>query len=374
MLALVVSIALWVYAVTFINPTDTASIYDVRVSFEGTSSLALEGLMITGGDVQFIDIEIAGRRSVLKDLNSGNMEAVADVSYIASTGSYEVSLTVRPPSTVASGDIRVVSRSADRITIEVSERREREIPVELRYDKEQLPAGYDIGEIDYTDFISVSGPAAEVNKIARAVVEVDLSEQKSKINKPMEYVFETVEGEPLQLSKYMTVSAETIGVMMQIMPYKDITLDIELTAGGGLDLDDVTYTITPSTIRVTGSESVLASLPGTIVSKTPIDLAQIEGLDPEALKHQIELPEGVTRWGDSGASTVMVDVQIDIADNIGLLEIPLKDTILHWSNGEAGMEYFYADVDQTIILRGDMTELKQLQSKLENGEEMTSVL
>ena len=78
LLALIVSLALWVYAVTFVNPNDTISISDVRVRITGMASLEADGLMLTGGEEQFVDVEIAGRRSDLKELNSGNMEGIAD--------------------------------------------------------------------------------------------------------------------------------------------------------------------------------------------------------------------------------------------------------------------------------------------------------
>lgn len=373
LLALVASVALWVYAVTFVNPDDTVSISDVRVRITGTASLEADGLMLTGGEAQYVDVEIAGRRSDLKELNSSTLEAIADVGNIDAPGTYEVSWTISPPATVASGDIRLLSSSSNRISIKVSERREREIPVELRYDKEKLPIGHDLGEIDYTQFVAVSGPADEVNRIMKAVVSVDLTDRTSKINEPMDYVFENENGEVLQMSKYTTVSAETVGVMVQILPYKDISLEVSFADGGGLREQDVTYSLTPSSIRVTGAQEVLSAMPDVLVSDETIDLTKIEGLEPELLKHQFNLPDGVTRWGDGSISTITVDVQIDINDNIGILSIPLSQTQLRIQNGASDVEYSYADADQTIELRGDKLVLQQLQSKLKRNEVVIAV-
>lgn len=367
-LALVASIGLWVYAVTFVNPNDTAEISDIRVRITGTASLAADGLMITGGDVQYIDVEIAGRRSDLKELNSSSLEAIADVGNIDAPGTYEVSWTLNPPATVASGDISLVSASTNRVTVKVSERRDREIPVEIRYNKEELPAGYDLGELLYTETISVSGPADEVGKIARAVVDVELKDRKEKINEPRTFMFEDENGEELVLGSYTTVSAETVDLMMQIMPYKDVALDIELLAGGGLTEADVTYKITPSTIRVTGTEAALAKMPDTLVSNKPIDLAKIEGLDPEAFKHAFELPEGITRWGESGASSVTAEIDLQFSQSISILSISLEQMELRWVNGEQDKTYSCADLDQVIEIRGTWTKLKELETKLKDGE------
>lgn len=372
-LALAASVALWVYAVTFVNPTDTVSISDIRVRITGESSLEADGLILVNGADEYIDVEIAGRRSVLKELNSSTLEAIADVGNITKPGVYELSWTISPPSSVGSGDIRVVSSNLNRITVTVVEKRERPIPVELRYNKDDLPAGYDLGTIDYTEFITVDGPADEVDRIARAVVQIDLNEQTSKINEPMGYVLEDAEGKTLTPSKHVELSVETVGVMMQILPYKDILLDITLNEGGGLRAQDVTYTLTPSSIRVTATEEILASLPDTLIGTTAIDLASVEGLEPERTKLQFELPEGVVRWGEGSASTITVDVDIEISDDIGILTLPLSDTVLSWINGENGMEYFYAEPDQMIELRGEKTALQQLEAKIKRNEAVISV-
>ena len=101
LLALVVAIGLWVYAVTVVNPDDSKTISDVKVSFIGTSELSSKKLMLTGGEDQRITVEVSGRRSDLKELSSTSLEVVADLSNIDAAGDYEVSWILDPPSTVA---------------------------------------------------------------------------------------------------------------------------------------------------------------------------------------------------------------------------------------------------------------------------------
>ena len=120
LLALLVSIGLWVYAVTVVNPNDKTTVRGVRVRLVGTADLESNGLMVTGGEEQYIDVEISGRRSDLKELNSSSLEAIADVSNIDSPGEYDLSWTLDPPSTVASGDIKLVDTNSNKITIKVS--------------------------------------------------------------------------------------------------------------------------------------------------------------------------------------------------------------------------------------------------------------
>ena len=91
LLALVVSIVLWFYAVTVVNPDDTITISGISVQFEGTEALTSQGLMLTGGDSTKVSIKVSGRRSDLKELNNETVTAIADVTRIAASGSYQLS-------------------------------------------------------------------------------------------------------------------------------------------------------------------------------------------------------------------------------------------------------------------------------------------
>lgn len=292
LLALLISIVLWVYAVTVVNPNDTASIRGVRVRLVGETELKKNHLMLVGGDEQFVDVEISGKRSDLKELNSSSLEAIADVSNIDGTGEYEITWTLDPPATVASGDIKLVASSANKIKVKVSEYQERPaIPVEVEYVGE-LAQGYlrDPAVLG-TETLEVSGPAEEVNTIARAVITVDLEGANGSMEGDFAYEFRSLLDEPLEMSKYVTVSAETVRVSVPVLPYKDITLELAFKDGGGATKDDVTCTLDPPLVRVTGSEETLAKLADTLIVKE-IDLAQIAGTTELTLTP--ELPTGVT--------------------------------------------------------------------------------
>lgn len=291
LLALVVSIALWFYAVTVVNPNDTAKISDIKVRIVGTGELASNNLMLTGGEGQTVTVEISGRRSDLKELNSSSLEAIADVSNIDRPGEYEVSWTLDPPSTVASGDISLVSANYNKIKVKVSEYKERpEIPVTVEYTGE-LPSGYvrDPAVLNYPT-IPVSGPAEEVSMIDHAIVTVDLNDATSNITGELEYRFADKDGQELTLSEFVTSSVPTVRVSVPVLAYKQVDLKVKLIPGGGATEQDVVCTIEPSTIGVTGAEEVLRRL--TSIEIYEIDLGQIT--ENKTWKITPDLPAGVT--------------------------------------------------------------------------------
>lgn len=292
LLALVVSIVLWFYAVTVVNPDDTITISGISVQFEGTEALTSQGLMLTGGDSTKVSIKVSGRRSDLKELNNETVTAIADVTRIAASGSYQLSWSVVWPSTVATGDISETSRAPSRISVTVSDIKENpEVPIELEYTGEPK-TGYMIDKSNLTlgtQSISVRGPAEEVNKIARAVVRVDVTDADALIDTDCPVVLLDKDGNELSLSQYVTSSADSVRVTIPILQYKDIKLNATLISGGGATSEDAEVTIEPSTLRVTGNTAVLDAMADELTIRT-IDLAQITGT--ETFEVTPELPSG----------------------------------------------------------------------------------
>ena len=303
LLALLVSIGLWVYAVTIVNPNDVASIPDVRVRLVGSTELLTRNLMITGGEEQFVDVEVSGRRSDLKELNSTSLEATADVSNIDGPGIYEVSWKLDPPASVASGDIKLVSSSSNKITIKVSEVMVRpSIPVEVEYLGTPAEGYVRDPAILNRDSISISGPAEEVKNIAKARVSVDLSGATQTVDTDLQYELLDADGQVLTLSSYVTVDVTDIHVKVPVLCYKQVELKVNLIYGGGVSANNVNCTIDPPIIGVTGSEEALADLDTLIIKE--IDLSKVESSYTVTVTP--ELPAGVSNRAEQQSVQVTV--------------------------------------------------------------------
>lgn len=292
LLSLVAATGLWVYAVTVINPDDVTSIRGVNVRIIGTNELQMNHLMLTGGESQTVDVEISGRRSDLKELNNISLAAVADVSKIDGPGVYELSWTLDPPSNVASGDIKLVSSSANKIKVRVSEYKERpEIPVRIEYTGTLAEGFVRDPAVTSLTSVSVSGPAEEVEQIRAARISVDLAGTKVSLDQEMEYELVDKDGKVLTMSEHVTIPEPVIRVMVPVFCYKQIKLVLDLLPGGGATAEDAKYTIDPSVIGVIGDEAALRAMPDTFVLKQ-FDLAEIT--DPVTVTLMPELPSGVT--------------------------------------------------------------------------------
>ena len=305
LLALLVAMGMWVYAVTIVNPNDVKSVPDVRVRLVGSNELLLRNLMITGGEEQYVDVEVSGRRSDLKELSSTSLEATADVRNIDGPGVFEVSWKLDPPASVASGDIKLVNSSSNKITVRVSEVLVRPaVPVEVEYIG--TPAeGYvrDPAILD-RDSISVSGPAEEVGAIAKARVRVDLTGTKQTVDSELQYELLDANGQVLTMSSYVTVDAESIRVKVPVLCYKQVELKVDLLYGGGVNASNVECTIDPPIIGVTGSEEALAGLDTLVIKE--IDLSKVES--GFTITVTPELPAGVSNRAEEQSVEITVSL------------------------------------------------------------------
>ena len=264
LLALVVSICLWFYAVTVVNPDDATTINGISVQFEGIDALTARGLMLTGGDDTKVSVKMRARRSDLKELNSDTVSATADVSRISASGEYQLTWSLVLPDTVATGDVSEISSIPSRFTVRVSEMKTNpDVPVKVVYTGE-LDDGltYQENTVSLTpSTLKISGPADEVNKIDHALVKVDLTGASTLIDEEYPYTLYDSDGNELTLSKYTTISSEKIYVRLPILHYKDVKLKIDVVSGGGATEKDLKWEIEPKVIRVTGNDKDLREVP-----------------------------------------------------------------------------------------------------------------
>lgn len=351
LLALVVSIGLWVYAVTVVNPDGRADIKGVRVRLVGLIDLQNRNLMLTEGAEQYVNVSVSGRRSDLKELNSSSLEAIADVSNIDAAGEYDLSWTLDPPSTVASGDIRLIDTNSNKITVKVSEYRERtELPVTVEYSG-TLADGY-VRDAETVSTLSVSGPAEEVGLIDHAVVQVDLEGIGANIDADYPYTFVDADGTELTLSENVKASSETVHLSVPVLRYKQVELRVKLVEGGGATSKDVDCTIDPKTIAVTGSEEALEKL--NYLEIMTVDLAKVS--ETQTWDVTPELPAGVTnRASDTG-----VKVKLRF---VGLLTkritIPCAD--IERLNDTGKLDF--AEQSVVITVRGKSAEVNALNAE-----------
>lgn len=323
-LSIVIAFGLWLYVVTVVSPESEASYYDVPVVFDGVSLLDERELMITAGKDATMNLKLSGNRTDLNKLDKTNITILADLSQIREPGEHKVKCTVSFPSNA--GIIEVLEKDPQYITVKVSERARKDVPVRL-FTEGAVPEGF-IADIENAALshatVTVSGPREVVDQIEYAAITVDLNGQVETMVETYRHTLCSADGNPVEDVSAITVNVSDIRMTLRVYQIKEIPVVIQVIPGGGMTSADVTVIPSHSSILVSGSEAALSGL-------DKIELVVDLGLltDSQVLDFPIELPENVTN--ESGISVVHVNVKIPemttatvtvLAENFILQNVP----------------------------------------------------
>ena len=351
LLALLIAFGLWVYVITTVSPGSEETFYNIPVAREGESVLQERGLMITSISDTNVSLTLSGTRQDLAKVNSANITLKVDLSRIYDPGTHSLEFVASYPGDVASNAFVEESRYPESITIVVEERRHKEVPVEVKW-LGKSPEGFLTDKenriLDYP-MITVIGPASVADQITKAVIEVDLSEQRESISQTYRYTLCDEEGNPVD-AELITTNVEEVRLDVRIQRFKDLRLIYNLQEGGGARAENANITLSVDTIRVSGNETVLENLGDELVVGT-VNLAEIP--QNSVLTFPIHLPEGVTNL--SGVAETDISVNF-----VGLLTKTFTLEEFTVLNVPEGMEAEIMTQELTVEIRGPVALIQHL--------------
>lgn len=282
--ALLIAMVLWAYAVTYVSPEDNKTIHDIPVKFKTEDVLQARGLILTSGRDQTIDLKVSGKRSDLVKLSADNIKLTADLSNITEAGTWDITYTITYPDTVANGNIVVESKSSSTVRVEVSMATVKTLKPSLNISGE-LAEGYLLDDSKIScdvESITITGPSYEVDAIESARVDVDVSGMDAAENVTCTYQLLDSNDKKVTLSELCEVSltraegstetSDEVIVTLPILRYKEVTLKATLeNTPDGITVDDCV--LTPSAIRITGESAALDKLGSTI--SVSVDLSKV---------------------------------------------------------------------------------------------------
>ena len=292
LLSLLIAFGIWLYVVTVVSPESEVVIHNIPVQFDGDAVLAERDLIVVSDKNCTVNLKLFGNRVDLNKLSASNVTVVADLSQITEPGEHHVRFNVTYPAAVQQGNIDVMERDPQYITVTVAERSWKNIPVEIRYTG-SVPEGYVVdgqnAKLDQNS-ITVTGPADVLSKIAKACITVDLDGRMSTIVDTYRLSLCGVDGNPVTDASKVTTSTNEVRATIKINKIKQVALEVELIDGGGVRASDVTVNQSLQYIMVSGSNSALENLDKIVVAR--ISLAEM--IKSETLTFDIQMPAGIS--------------------------------------------------------------------------------
>ena len=323
LLSLAIAFGLWIYVITVEQPESETTYYNIPVVLQNESILAERGLMIIS-ERPTVTLHLSSTRTNLNQLNESNINVIANVNSVVTPGTHELPYNVSYPGNIPAGSVTRKSSDPDMITLRVENRITKQVQVVPVYNgtvPEGMIADKENTQLDYTT-IEVSGPESVVSQIAKAVILVDLQDQTETIAQEYAYTLCNEVDEPVD-SQWVTTNVEAVNLTLQIKRVKEITLKVNVVAGGGATEQTSAIDIQPKVIRISGSDSLLEGLD--VLDLGTINLGEI-GTDT-TMSLPIILPEGITN--ETGITEATVEVKFPNlrttsmnVDNIQLLNVP----------------------------------------------------
>lgn len=355
LLSVAIAFGMWLYVITVISPGSEDTYYDIPVVFDGETVLNERGLMVTDISSRSVNLTLSGNRSDLAKVNRANITVKANLSTIYEPGSkLSLNYTVSFPGDIPSNAFVTQSKNPGSIYVTVERRVTKEVPVEILWTG-SAPEGFisdkESSVLDYTS-IFVTGPESVIQNIEKAVVSVDLTEQRESISQSFLYTLCNGENEPVD-AELVTTNVEEIHLDVRIQKVKDVTLVCNIVDGGGATGQDVTVTLSTDIIRVSGSEAAIDAM-GDKITVGTIDLATV----PRSTKitFPITLPEGITNR--TGTTEVEANIQFK-----GLTIREFVIEVIQSANIPEGMMVEFITEKLTVTVRGPTDLVNQLDAE-----------
>lgn len=352
LISVVIAFGIWMYVISSVSPGSTNTISNIPVVLEGEGALTDRNLMLTSISTESVSLEVSGNRTDLNKVNRGNVTIKLDLSKIYEAGTMiPLTYSITFPGDVAQNAIVTEKKSPDTIYVTVEERRTKEVPVEINWigaTPEGFMSDRENCVLDYTT-VSVVGPASVADQIEKAVIEVDLNEQRESISQSYRYTLCDAEGNAVD-AELITTNVEEVRVDVKIQRVAEVTLKLDVVYGGGATSENTVIELSHASIRVSGSEAVLESLGGEYLLGR-LNLSEIA--EDQDLTYAIRLPDGVTN--ESNVSEVQVSVRFN-----GLSTRKFNISEISSINVPEGMEADIVTEMLTVTLRGPSADIAQM--------------
>lgn len=253
-LCVLAAIILWFYVVGTNTAIEERVFSGVPVAIESLEVMEAElGMSVISGYDYTVDLTLQGPKSELDRLSVEDIAVYADVSGITSSG--EQSLEIK---TALPNGISVVKQSASLIRVYIDKSISISVPlkVEPHY---SIESAFELGvPVPSTDTVKVTGPAAELEKVAYARLSIDLGRISKSITATGKPVLVDANGEEIE-SAYVKLQTGEVSVQVPVYTYKDVYLSASYKYGF-YNSSNVAVKFTPETVRLKGDPDILATV------------------------------------------------------------------------------------------------------------------
>ena len=293
-LALLVSMAAWVFVVYNYDPMTKEKYSGIPIKYTGLETLANRGYAVAETNHERVDVTLEQKRIDTGSINTDDISVTADVSQLAS-GQNTVALHVEGPDGTSVSDVSLKTVTID---IESSDSADMEISVEypMTAEEDAVPIVEELSATEAT-VIATSDRLAKVDRVAAVIDPEDLNDKF----KPLTVDLAALDKDGNRVLN-VVVYPQTVAFKAAAGYVREVRLVVPVTDGSD-DNYERTFTV-PETIVIKGSKDLINKT-GSITADE-IDISQY--YENAEIPITFELPEGI--YPEDGYEDLMLTLTV----------------------------------------------------------------
>ncbi len=347
-LCVIAAFCLWIYVMQVESPEYEQTFSHIIVNLTNTDQLVSEkGLAIYNGYGTMIDVTFSGKKSVISKLEEKDIVATADVSVIDDGGSrYDVRINVDVPA-----GCKLVGMSQDTISVYFDKAGQTAVDLTEIRENTSLPADCYTGVVEFpVDKVTVKGPSKVLERIDKAVVNLDLTGVSGTVSMTEEVILLDRKGEQV-VSPYIEYYPREVAVTVPVYKRAEIPVEVYFRYGF-LNADNTTLIVNPPTVNVTGDPAVIDA--GDLLE--PIIIDEKTDFDGDIFDHTVRLDfvSGVSCGVDDVKITAVMD------ESLKTRELTVPGNNIEDTGGKEGVSYTWDHSPVTVTLCGPLENIAQI--------------
>lgn len=279
--SLILSILLWFFIITEIDPVITKDFSNVEVELRNQAAMREAGMELLKNDAYTTNIVVSGNRSAIIGLKEEDISAYVDLGEVQ-PGSQRLPIHFR----LSDDNLKIKKSNPTAITISVDEVVTVKKPVTVTA-KGQPAEGMVLDRITVNqEEVSVKGPKKSVDKVHSVAGYIPVTGAK-------ETVVSSVELSAFDQNKDVIAGLEitpnTVGAQAVISKAKSVPIEPNYMNVGATDFNRDRAILTPPSVTITGDTEAIDRIERILTR--PIDPKEL--MKTSAMPIQLDVPEGI---------------------------------------------------------------------------------
>ena len=293
-LALVVSMAAWIFVVYNYDPMTNVKYSGIPVTYTGLQALANRGYAVTEQENVRVDVTLQQRRVDTRNISAEDISVTADVSNLA-TGENTVVLTVKSPEGTSVSDASIKTVTID---IESADSVDADISVEYAEapGDNAVPVVEDMS-VSTATVIATEAKLAEIDRVAAVVDADDLGDRL----RPLTVELAALDKDGNRVLN-VVIAPETVSFKAMAGIERTVKLNVPVKDESD-DSYERTYTA-PQTVSIKGASTVVNGTGS--ISSDEVNIGYL--YEDTDIPLEFTLPEGIYLSGDDSDLVLKVKV------------------------------------------------------------------